>query len=239
MQHTGSFKPRGAFNRILSANVPGGRHRHRVAIMARRWRMRRARGHMAESLFRSHARYKVDHLRRYGARVVTGANYAEAYALSQGVRGRPGARCACLRSGRSAGRTRPLGRELERQWALDTVAGGSWRRRVDRWCRRMVRGKGARGPQSEPGTRCIPLETGEPVDIDVSGIAADSQRTSDRQPGVSHRAAVRRSVVLVTDNPPAQRNLWDRLDIGRTRRGDCVSRSIVRKVSAKPASASA
>ena len=86
-QHTGSFKPRGAFNRILSAQVPdagviaasGGNHGAAVAYAARRL------GHLAEIYVpEATPDIKVERLRRYGAHVVlTGADYAEAYAASR------------------------------------------------------------------------------------------------------------------------------------------------------------
>lgn len=87
LQHTGSFKPRGAFNRLLSATVPpagvlaasGGNHGAAVAYAARRL------GHRAEIFVPTIASaVKVERLRRYGAQVtVVGADYAEALAASR------------------------------------------------------------------------------------------------------------------------------------------------------------
>ena len=83
LQHTGSFKPRGAFNRILCSTVPdagviaasGGNHGAAVAYAARQL------GCVAEIFVPEPTPdVKVERLRRYGARVMlTGANYAEAY----------------------------------------------------------------------------------------------------------------------------------------------------------------
>jgi len=229
MQHTGSFKPRGAFNRILSANVPeagviaasGGNHGAAVAYAARTL------GHMAEILVPEPTPdIKVDRLRRYGARVVlTGANYAEAYAASLERAQETGALDVHaydqveVLAGQGT-----LGRELERQLAaldtgtLDTVlvavGGGGLIGGVAAWFAGRVRVVGV-----EP-ERCSTLhsarETGEPVDIDVSGIAADSlgARRIGNLPFLIAQPYVE-SVVLVTDEEirAAQRNLWDRLRI--------------------------
>ena len=234
MQHTGSFKPRGAFNRILSANVPeagviaasGGNHGAAVAYAARTL------GHMAEIFVPEPTPdIKVDRLRRYGARVVlTGANYAEAYAASQERAQETGALDVHaydqveVLAGQGT-----LGRELERQLgALDTgtldtgtldtvlvaVGGGGLIGGVAAWFAGRVRVVGVE-PERCP-TLYAAREAGEPVDVDVSGIAADSlgaRRIGNlafliAQPYVE-------SVVLVTDEEirSAQRNLWDRLRI--------------------------
>ena len=234
MQHTGSFKPRGAFNRILSANVPeagviaasGGNHGAAVAYAARTL------GHMAEIFVPEPTPdIKVDRLRRYGARVVLiGTSYAEAYAASQERTQETGALDVHaydqieVLAGQGT-----LARELERQLgALDTgtldtgtldtvlvaVGGGGLIGGVAAWFAGRVRVVGV-----EP-ERCPALyaarEAGEPVDVDVSGIAADSlgaRRIGNlafliAQPYVE-------SVVLVADEEirSAQRNLWDRLRI--------------------------
>jgi len=239
MQHTGSFKPRGAFNRILSANVPeagviaasGGNHGAAVAYAARTL------GHMAEIFVPEPTPdIKVDRLRRYGARVVLiGTSYAEAYAASQERAQETGALDVHaydqieVLAGQGT-----LARELERQLgALDTgtldtgtldtgtldtvlvaVGGGGLIGGVAAWFAGRVRVVGV-----EP-ERCPALyaarEAGEPVDVDVSGIAADSlgaRRIGNlafliAQPYVE-------SVVLVADEEirSAQRNLWDRLRI--------------------------
>ncbi len=86
LQHSGSFKARGAFNRILSSSVPpagvvaasGGNHGAAVAYAAR------SLGHRAEVFVPEvSSPFKVDLIRRYGAEVtVGGAFYADAYAAS-------------------------------------------------------------------------------------------------------------------------------------------------------------
>jgi len=187
MQHTGSFKPRGAFNRILSANVPeagviaasGGNHGAAVAYAARTL------GHMAEIFVPEPTPdIKVDRLRRYGARVVLiGTSYAEAYAASQERAQETGALDVHaydqieVLAGQGT-----LARELERQLgALDTgtldtvlvaVGGGGLIGGVAAWFAGRVRVVGVE-PERCP-TLYAAREAGEPVDVDVSGIAADS-----------------------------------------------------------------
>ena len=87
LQHAGSFKPRGAFNRLLSSNLPpagviaasGGNHGAAVAYAAR------ALGAEAEIFVPALTpAMKVARIASYGARVVqTGATYAEALTASQ------------------------------------------------------------------------------------------------------------------------------------------------------------
>ena len=192
LQHAGSFKARGAFTNLLTRKIPeagvvaasGGNHGAAVAYAARTL------GHIAEIFVPEPTPdIKVDRLRRYGARVVlTGANYAEAYAASQERAQETGALDVHaydqveVLAGQGT-----LGRELERQLgALDTgtldtgtldtvlvaVGGGGLIGGVAAWFAGRVRVVGV-----EP-ERCPTLhaarETGEPVDVDVSGIAADS-----------------------------------------------------------------
>src|SRR2546421_11589727 len=87
LQQTGSFKPRGAFNRILSHHVPsagviaasGGNHGVAVAYAAQQL------GHRAEIFVPEQCPpVKVELLRNYGAQVnLVGATYAEALLVSQ------------------------------------------------------------------------------------------------------------------------------------------------------------
>ncbi|HWS18406.1 MAG TPA: pyridoxal-phosphate dependent enzyme, partial [Candidatus Elarobacter sp.] len=86
-QHTGSFKPRGAFNCILSSKIgesgviaaSGGNHGAAVAYAAHKL------GHRAEIFIPVITpKNKVDRLRQYGATInVTGNNYSEALAASR------------------------------------------------------------------------------------------------------------------------------------------------------------
>ncbi len=101
LQHAGSFKPRGAFNRLLSAELPragviaasGGNHGAAVAYAAR------ALGATAEIFVPELTpAAKVARIASYGARVVqTGATYAEALAASRTGRQKP-AHWKCTRT---------------------------------------------------------------------------------------------------------------------------------------------
>jgi threonine dehydratase len=101
LQHTGSFKPRGAFNRILSRRVPragvvaasGGNFGAAVAYAAS------VLGHPAEVFVpESTPGAKIDRLRAFGGSVVvTGAFYADALEEADKRCAKP-ARCGCTRS---------------------------------------------------------------------------------------------------------------------------------------------
>jgi threonine dehydratase len=224
LQHTGSFKPRGAFNRILSATVPesgviaasGGNHGAAVAYAARQL------GYVAEIFVPEPTPdLKVDRLRRYGARVMlVGANYAEAYAASRDRAQQTGAlEVHAYDQAEVLAGQGTLGRELERQAeALDTVlvavGGGGLIGGVAAWFAGRVRVIGV-----EP-ERCPTLhaarEAGEPVDVDVSGVAADSlgaRRIGNLAFAIAQQFV--QDVVLVTDEEirQTQRALWESLRV--------------------------
>jgi threonine dehydratase len=87
MQHTGSFKPRGAFNRLLSCSVPdagviaasGGNHGAAVAYSAG------SLGHRSTIFVPAiSSPVKIDRIRSYGAEVIIGgADYGDALAASE------------------------------------------------------------------------------------------------------------------------------------------------------------
>ena len=87
LQHTGSFKPRGAFNCILNSNIgqagviaaSGGNHGAAVAYAAHKL------GHRAEIFVPVITpKNKVDRLRLYDAAItITGNSYSEALAASR------------------------------------------------------------------------------------------------------------------------------------------------------------
>lgn len=224
LQHTGSFKPRGAFNRLLSASVPaagviaasGGNHGLAVAHAAR------VLGHRAEIFVPTIATpVKIEGLRALGADVrIVGANYAEAFAASVERQRESGALVVHaydqLEVLAGQGTT---AREFEQQvGALDTVlvavGGGGFIGGIAAWFGGRTRVVGV-----EPETSCAlhaALSAGAPVDVEVSGIAADS--LGARRVGSSMyplaRAYVER-VVLVTDRwiRAAQAALWQTLRI--------------------------
>jgi threonine dehydratase len=223
-QHTGSFKARGAFNRLLSARVPdagviaasGGNHGAAVAYAARQL------GHVAEIFVPEPTPdIKVDRLRRYGARVMlTGSSYAEAYAASRQRAAQTGAlEVHAYDQPEVVAGQGTLGRELERQAAgLDTVlvavGGGGLIGGVAAWFAGRVKVV-AIEPERCP-TLHAAVRAGEPVDVEVSGVAADSlgaRRIGTLAFEVAQASVD--SVVLVSDEEirASQRALWDSLRV--------------------------
>jgi threonine dehydratase len=224
MQHSGSFKPRGAFNRMLSHRpVPagviaasGGNHGAAVAYAARRL------GQRAEIFVPAIAApAKIQRIRDYGAAVtVTGADYAEALAASSRRAAETGALVvhAYDQPEVIAGQG-TVGRELARQaGALDSVlvavGGGGLIGGIAAWFAdaagvRIVGVEPARAPSLARA-----LAAGRPVDVEVGGIAADS--LGARRVGELMFAIARRrvdEVVLVEDDDivAAQKALWREL----------------------------
>src|SRR3989440_9034216 len=182
LQHSGSFKPRGAFNRILSHRVPqagviaasGGNHGAAVAYVAQQL------GHQAEIFVPEVCPpVKVERLRNYGAQVnLVGASYAEALLASQTRPAQTGALVVHaydqpeLVAGQGT-----VGYEFAQQApALDTVlvavGGGGLIAGIAAWFEGKVRVIGVE-PESAP-TLAAALKAGEPIDVEVGGIARDS-----------------------------------------------------------------
>ena len=182
LQYTGSFKVRGAFNRILSAQVPasgiiaasGGNHGVAVAYVAR------SLGYSAEIFVPELCpRVKIERLKSYGASVrVVGANYAEALQASEARARETGALSvhAYDQPEVIAGQG-TLAREFASQVPnLDTilvaVGGGGLIAGVAAWFAGNVRIIGVEPDRS--ASLQAALRAGHPVNVDVSGIAADS-----------------------------------------------------------------
>jgi threonine dehydratase len=182
LQHTGSFKPRGAFNCILSSNVPpagviaasGGNHGAAVAFAAQKL------GHRAEIFVPSISPpNKVERLRQYGAEVcVTGRDYAEALAASKKRQAESGALAIhayddeCVLAGQGT-----VGMELEEQArgldsVLVAVGGGGLIGGVAAWYQDRVRVISVE-PERAPSL-AKSLAAGRVIDVDVGGVAADS-----------------------------------------------------------------
>jgi len=182
LQHSGSFKARGAFNRILSGDVPrtgviaasGGNHGAAVAYAARRL------GYRAEIFVpKSCPPVKIERLRGYDAHVtVIGAVYADAAAASELRAAETGALVVHpydqpeVVAGQGT-----LGRELARQVPeLDTVlvavGGGGLIGGVAAWFGGAVRIVGVE-PERAP-TLARAMEAGAPMRVEVSGVAVDS-----------------------------------------------------------------
>ncbi len=224
LQHTGSFKARGAFNRILSHRVPpagviaasGGNHGVAVAYVAKQL------GYRAEIFVpETCPPVKVERLRSYGALVnLVGANYAEALLVSQTRAVQTDALVvhAYDQPEIVAGQG-TVGYEFARQVPeLDTmlvaVGGGGLIAGIAAWFEGKVRVIGVE-PESAP-TLAAALKANEPLDVEVGGIALDS--LGARRVGTIVFSLAKRyvnRVVLVRDETirAAQRTLWNDLRI--------------------------
>jgi threonine dehydratase len=222
LQHAGSFKPRGAFNRLLSTGLPeagviaasGGNHGAAVAYVAR------VLGAAAEIFVPTSAPPpKVARIASYGARVVqSGATYAEALAASRDRQVETGALEVHAYDHRDvlAGQG-TVGRELEQEapdltHILVATGGGGLIGGIAAW----YAGSAAVISVEPEGCPALhnALKAGRSVEAPVGGLAADS--LGARQVGdlmfpfaQAHVAAA----VLVPDAAiaAAQRLIWDRV----------------------------
>lgn len=222
LQHTGSFKPRGAFNCILSSSVPaagviaasGGNHGAAVAYAAQKL------GLAAEIFVPTiSSPNKVERLRQYGAKVnVIGNAYAEALAASQERASVTGALSIhAYDDARVLAGQGTLGMELEEQIGsvdaiLIAVGGGGLIGGVAAWYQSRVRIIGVE-PELAPSLYNS-LEAKEPVDVQTGGIAADSlgaRRVGEMMFPIAQKHVER--VVLVADHQirEAQKRLWHKL----------------------------
>jgi threonine dehydratase len=221
LQHAGSFKPRGAFNRLLSADIPaagviaasGGNHGAAVAYAAQML-------NLAAEIFvpATTPAAKVARIASYGARVVLGgATYAEALVASRTRQAKTGALevhaydHADVLAGQGT-----TGREFEQDvpaltHVLVAAGGGGLIGGIAAWYAGSVSVVSVE-PQSCPGLHDA-LRAGHPVEVGVGGVAADS--LGARQVGELMFPIAARYVteaILVTDEAivAAQRVLWDR-----------------------------
>ncbi|HML10093.1 MAG TPA: threonine/serine dehydratase [Stellaceae bacterium] len=224
LQHTGSFKPRGAFANLLSRQAPaagvvaasGGNHGVAVAFAAMRLGIKAA---IFVPKIASSA--KLDRIRSYGAElVVTGEVYAEALKASETRIAETGALAihaydqpeTLLGQG-------TVGLELEADRPdidslLVATGGGGLIGGVAAWFRGATHVVSVE-PETAP-TLYDALKAGRPVDAPAGGIAADS--LAPRQVGQLMFPLARRYIaeaVLVTDEAirDAQRRLWDVLRV--------------------------
>ncbi|MFL6139334.1 MAG: threonine/serine dehydratase [Frankiaceae bacterium] len=224
LQVTGSFKPRGAFNRVLSAGVPaaglvaasGGNHGLAVAHVASRL------GERAEIFVpTSSSPVKVARLRTYGAHVVvTGDHYADAYLASRERAAATGAlEVHAYDQPEVVAGQGTVGRELDHQLpGVDTVlvavGGGGLLGGIATWFAGRARVVAVE-PERIPSMAAA-LDAGHPVDVEVGGVAADS--LGARRAGAIGLAAARAAgarSVLVPDAAivEARQRLWDGLRI--------------------------
>lgn len=219
MQHTGSFKARGAFNTLLSEPVPkagvvaasGGNHGAAVAYAAR------ALGHPARIFVPEMAGpAKIALIRRTGAELsVVPGEYANALEAARAFENESGAmqvhaydaEPTVAGQGTLALEWQEQG--LEADTLLIAVGGGGLIAGALAWFggdRHIV--------AVEPETSCAlhaALEAGAPVDVQVSGVAANALGAR-RIGGICHRLASAHlgASVLVPDSAilEAQQRLW-------------------------------
>ncbi|MCO5992841.1 threonine/serine dehydratase [Actinoallomurus rhizosphaericola] len=225
LQHTGSFKARGAFNRILAAAEQGGLPDAGVvaasggnAGLAVAYAAREL-GVPAEVYVPETApAVKVAGLKALGASVVqVGREYAEAYeAATKRVADTGALFCHAYDQSEICAGQGTLALELEEQTGgVDTVlvavGGGGLMAGIAA----ALEGRSrvvAVEPYGCPSLHAA-LAAGEPVDVQVSGVASDSlgaRRVGDIAFGVARRTGV--TSVLVPDEEvvTARRELWRR-----------------------------
>lgn len=218
LQHTGSFKARGAFNTMLSLPIPpagviaasGGNHGAAVAYAASRL------GYPAEIFVPdSTSALKVERIRSMGATVgIVPGFYPEALEASAARAEETGAVMVhAYDMPETVAGQGTLGREFGRQAALDSllvaVGGAGLIGGIVAWFRRDVRVVSVE-PELAP-TLARALDAGKPVDVTVGGIAADA--TGARRVGAVPFEIVCRYVdtaVLVSDEAiiSARRLMW-------------------------------
>lgn len=223
LQHSGSFKARGAFNRLLSTEVPaaglvaasGGNHGAAVAFAARRL------GHRVEIFVpRSTPASKVERIRSYGAEVIVGGDvYDDAQRACNARQRETGALLIHpydhVDTVAGAG---TVGRELDADTpALDTVlvsvGGGGLCAGVAAWYAGRVKVVSVE-PELIPAMHAA-LAAGEPTAVTVGpSIAADSlgtERIGD-VPFAVARVFVHDAVLVADDDiRGAQRHFWEEL----------------------------
>ncbi|WP_372674596.1 threonine/serine dehydratase [Aquicoccus sp.] len=219
MQHTGSFKARGAFNTLLSGPVPqaglvaasGGNHGAAVAFAAR------ALGHAAHIFVPEMAGpSKIALIRETGAQLsVVSGEYANALAAAREFEDASGAMqihaydAPATVAGQGTCMAEWEEQGLQADTVLIAVGGGGLIAGALGWL------QGARKVVAvEPQTSCAlnaALAAGHPVDVEVSGVAANA--LGARRIGeICHDLAVEHGAqsVLVSDDAilAAQKALW-------------------------------
>ena len=220
LQHSGSFKARGAFANLLMRELPkagvvaasGGNHGAAVAYAARTL-------DVAARIFvpRISSPAKIQRIRDYGADLVVGGErYADALAASEAWATQSKALpIHAFDQDETLLGQGTLGRELQEQAPqLDTllvaVGGGGLIAGIAAWYAGSISVIGVE-PEASP-TLAKALEAGHPVDAETGGIAADSlapRRVGDRVFPIAKRYVNR--VVLVPDDAirKAQDTLWN------------------------------
>jgi threonine dehydratase len=222
LQHTGSFKPRGAFNCILSSKIEeagviaasGGNHGAAVAYAAHKL------GHRAEIFVPVITpKNKVDRLKQYCAAInITGNSYSEALAASKERALETGAVAIhAYDDARVLAGQGTLGMELEEQVrgldsVLIAVGGGGLIGGVAAWYQERLRVIGVE-PERAP-TLHKSLAEGRVVDVETGGVAADSlgaRRVGELMFPIAQRFLSQSLLVSDEQIVEAQRALWQQL----------------------------
>ena len=224
LQHSGSFKVRGAFANLILREVPaagvaaasGGNHGAAVAYAAG---VLGIPARIFVPVVSSAA--KISRIRDYGAHlVVEGDTYADALALCQDYSAESGALPVhAYDQAETILGAGTLATELRRQvpdvtTVLTGIGGGGMLSGTAIVCAGEVRAVGVE-PEGAP-TMTAALQAGRPVDAPTGSVAVDS--LSPRRVGELTFSVVSRhvhSVVLVSDEEilHAQQELWDKLRI--------------------------
>jgi threonine dehydratase len=224
LQHSGSFKARGAFANLLMRQIPpvgvaaasGGNHGAAVAYAAKTL------GIPARIFVPSiSSPAKIARIRDYGATLVVGGDrYADALAASEAWIAESGALAVhAFDQDETLLGQGTFGLEFEEQApALDTVlvavGGGGLIGGIAAWYAGRTKVVGVE-PEASP-TLFRAFEAGKPVDAETGGIAADSlapRRVGERCFAIAQHYVS--SVVLVEDDAirAAQAALWNTLRV--------------------------
>jgi threonine dehydratase len=222
LQHTGSFKPRGAFNCILSSTIPavgviaasGGNHGAAVAYAAHKL------SHKAEIFVPVITPpNKVNRLRQYGATInVTGNNYSEALAASRERARETGAiPIHAYDDPHVLAGQGTMAMEFEEQVrgldsVLIAVGGGGLIGGAAAWYQERIRVIGVE-PERAP-TLHNALAAGQVIEVETGGVAADSlgaRRAGELMFPIAQKFVPQS--LLVTDDQivNAQKLLWQNL----------------------------
>ena len=224
LQHSGSFKARGAFVNLLTREVPsagvvaasGGNHGAAVAYAASKLG-KRARIYVPTVSSPA----KIERIRSYGAElIVQGERYADALAAAEQWAAASGAMKihafdepgALLGQGTVALEWQQQAPDLDT--LLVAVGGGGLIGGIASWFENSIRLVGVE-PEAAP-TLTRALEAGRPVDAPAGGVAADS--LAPRRVGELMFPLARKYVerVLLVDDEAirrAQQALWDVLRV--------------------------
>lgn len=230
LQHTGTFKARGAFNRILGASEDGSLDPTIGVVVASGGNAGLANAFAARELGvpatvfvpETAPRVKVEKLRTYGAQVrLIGSEYAAAYeAAIEHARTTGAVYCHAYDQPAIVAGAGSLGLEILDDLAdrVDTivvaVGGGGLMAGVAAATERQCQVVGVE-PRTIPTLHTALAEDG-PTDVSVSGVAADSLGAR-RLGAIAYEVAARTGVqsVLVDDADiiSARRFLWDQFRI--------------------------